>query len=178
MNSPGPASATGTPPLSAVRKITPKMGPNGRMMVKSYSQDASSNMAAVAASAAAASSAAVVTTASTTNVSAITSGPITSSVSDTHLALTAPIKVLTAKPPLPHSAGSSISSVSVVAPSSDATLTSSASQHSLRPPPLEEETYSAASDSGSMASELDSVGKKEKKKRSFFNFRRKKEKIP
>lgn len=54
-------------------------------------------------------------------------------------------------------------------------MTSSASQHSLRPPTVEEESQS---DSGSLASELDASGKKTKKKRSFFNFRRKKEKIP
>ena len=49
-------------------------------------------------------------------------------------------------------------------------------QHSLRPPTVEEESQS---DSGSLASATDLDGKKSgKKKRSFFNFRRKKEKIP
>jgi stromal interaction molecule 1 len=176
-HSPGPASVTGTPPLPSARRVTPKMGPNGRMMVKSYSQDASSNMATMAVAAAAA------TAVSSTNVALPSATSMTVSVSDTllsqdkHPTATVTTNVLTSKPPLPQSNSSSMSSVTTM-PSSSEAMSTSASQHSLRPPTVEEESYSAASDSGSMASELDASGKKTKKKRSFFNFRRKKEKIP
>ena len=179
-HSPGPSSMVGTPPLPATRKITPKIGPNGKMMVKSYSQDASSNMAAMA-SAAVASSA----TSSTQNVStSMTAQSIASSVSDTHISLAASLgpAVLTSKPPLPQSSNSSsvasINPATASPPTKSEGLSTSASSSSLRPPTVEEESYSAASDSGSLASELDASGKKEKKKRSFFNFRKKKEKIP
>lgn len=195
-HSPGPSSVVSTPPMpTAARKITPtpKIGPNGRKMVKSYSQDASSNMAAVAASA-------VVSTTSSSAQNVSVSAPITTSVSDTQISQVTPATasvvgsttaVLTSKPPLPQqssssSVASSISSPTTsttttaasAAPTKSETLSTSASTNSLRPPTVEEESYSAASDSGSVASELDSSGKKEKKKRSFFNFRKKKEKIP
>merc|ERR1719464_857674 len=185
-------SATGTPPLSAARKITPgRVGPNGRMMVKSYSQDASSNMAAVAASAVATSN--PTTTASITNVSDLSQPSMTSSVSETIIiaddagasntvtevaplpqAATAPAAsvgtVLSAKPPLPKSASTSLSSLA--SSSAETTIPSSPSTQSLRPPTVEEESQS---DNSSLGSELE---KKTKKKRSFFTFRRKKEKIP
>ena len=173
----GTTSATGTPPQPVTRKITPRIGPNGRMMVKSYSQDAASNMAAVAASA---STTAGPNTSSSTNVSEMQPS-MTSSVSEivinksqvpTTTASTASTSVLTAKPPLPKSASSSVSSIGAPV---EASLTSSVSQHSLRPPTVEEESQS---DTGSLGSELDASGKKSKKKRSFFNFRRKKEKLP
>ena len=187
---PGPASVTSsvtrTPPLPAARKISPRIGPNGRMMVKSLSQDAGSQMAVTAASVLAASA----TTASSTNVSSTAAvASIPNSVSDTQITASAAkspspsaaaAPVVTSKPPLPQShssasvASSSVASTSPTGSNPDA-LSTSASQPSLRPPTVEEESYS---DSGSMASELDANGKKIKKKRSFFNFRRKKEKIP
>lgn len=185
-------SVTGTPPLSAARKITPgRVGPNGRMMVKSYSQDASSNMAAMAASAAAVATSNPTTTASITNVSDLSQPSITSSVSETIIiaddagasstvtvvappqaaAAAASVEtVLSTKPPLPKSASTSLSSLGTS--SAETTIPSSPSTQSLRPPTVEEESQS---DTSSLGSELE---KKTKKKRSFFTFRRKKEKIP
>ena len=173
-HSPGPSSVVGTPPLPSARKITPKVGPNGRMMVKSYSQDASSNMAVIA-------SAVVTTTSSSTQNVSMAAPIIASSVSDTQISQVTSMgtTVLTSKPPLPQSSNSSsVASITNPPPVKSETLSTSASTNSLRPPTVEEESYSAASDSGSLASELDASGKKEKKKRSFFNFRKKKEKIP
>ena len=175
----GPASVTGTPPMPASRKITPRVGPNGRMMVKSYSQDAASNMGSVAASAVAATTASP----STANIPEVAAG-MTTSVSETLLQTVTSTGMkssnLSTKPPLPKStsASSVASSSQATSLSGEQVLAPSASSHSLRPPTVEEESHSAASDSGSVASELDSAGKKSKKKRSFFNFRRKKEKIP
>jgi len=165
----GPGSVSGTPPLQAARKITPRIGPNGRMMVKSYSQDAASNMGSMAA-------AAVATTTSPSTINISEAPNMTTSVSES-LLQTKGSSNLATKPPLPKSISSSVSSVAS-SPMSAELLAPSASSHSLRPPTVEEESHSAASDSGSLASELDSTGKKTKKKRSFFNFRRKKEKIP
>ena len=109
-HSPGPSSVVSTPPLPTARKITPKIGPNGRKMVKSYSQDASSNMAALAASA-------VVSTTSSSTQNVSLSAPITTSVSDTHISQVTPVvvaaaasvgtAVLTSKPPLPQQSSSS-----------------------------------------------------------------------
>merc|ERR1712008_73975 len=78
--------------------------------------------------------------------------------------------VLSTKPPLPKSASTSLSSLGTS--SAEATIPSSPSTQSLRPPTVEEESQS---DTSSLGSELE---KKTKKKRSFFTFRRKKEKIP
>ena len=165
----GPGSVTGTPPLPASRKITPRVGPNGRMMVKSFSQDAASNMGSVAASVAATTSLSEVATTSA-------AASMTTSLSET--LLQTKNSNLSSKPPLPKSTSASSVASSQAALSGEQLLAPSASSHSLRPPTVEEESHSAASDSGSVASELDSTGKKSKKKRSFFNFRRKKEKIP
>lgn len=163
---PGPPSlgSAATPPQPAVRRLAPKVGPGGKTMVKSLSQDAGSSMAANAASAVAS---VVVPTVS--DPGKPPSPKMTPSVSDSQ------IQTVTSKPPLPHSKSSSNTSSLAAAASS----TDLGGGGSLRPPTVqEEESCSAASDSGSLASsELDLNGKKTKKRRSFFNFRRKKEKI-
>merc|ERR1712008_156394 len=130
-----------------------------------------------------------ITTASITNVSDLSQPSITSSVSETIIiaddagasstvtvvappqAAAASVEtVLSTKPPLPKSASTSLSSLGTS--SAEATIPSSPSTQSLRPPTVEEESQS---DTSSLGSELE---KKTKKNRSFFTFRRKKEKIP
>merc|ERR1712008_499721 len=130
------------------------------------------------------------TTASITNVSDLSQPSITSSVSETIIiaddagasstvtvvappqaAAAASVEtVLSTKLPLPKSASTSLSSLGTS--SAETTIPSSPSTQSLRPPTVEEESQS---DTSSLGSELE---KKTKKKRSFFTFRRKKEKIP
>ena len=84
--------------------------------------------------------------------------------------------VLTAKPPLPPPVNKTASPTSATSAKPATSLSPSASQPSLRSTSTAgDESYS---DTASLAStELDENGK-QKKKRSFFNFRRKKERTP